>query len=272
MTLKELANKSVYGTIGYISTQEDVDFLEKHYVTYNLPILKEFGHIVVATNYDNLTLVPYLEAMWKKYFVNCTFLNSTLNRGHGIGTADLDNAIFDLCKDNKVEWLCKSANDMIFREGALDKEIGNADFYYFNGVGYAGIHDYNFDLPKIMDEIFYPQTNFYFINVSKTDYLNDKEYLDKTYARIQAIPGYGKPDYSDKPFDYGFRSNEALLGDCVERNKLIKENLLPKEKYFKLLNIIKDFRIADSSHKSIMLENICHLQWLAQPIIEIIEL
>jgi len=63
-----------------------------------------------------------------------------------------------------------------------------------------------------------------------------------------------------------------LLGDCVERNKLIKENLLPKEKYFKLLNIIKDFRIADSSHKSIMLENICHLQWLAQPIIEIIEL
>jgi hypothetical protein len=267
MTLRELANSSIYGTIGYIRTKEDVDFLEKHYVSYNLPVLKEFGHILVATNFDDIQIIPYLEAMWRKYFTNCTFLNSTTNRGHGIGTADLDDAIFGLCKDQGVQWLCKSSNDMIFRKEVLDKEIGKADFYYFNGIGYTGVYNYNFDLYKIMDEDFYPQTTFYFIDVSKTDYLNDREHLNEIYKKIQTIP-----ENSGKPLDYGFKSNEALLRECVERNKLTKENLLPREKYFKLLNIIKDFRIADSSHKSIMLENICHLQWLAQPIIEIIDL
>jgi len=223
MTLKELANSSIYGTIGYISTKEDVDFLEKYYVTYNLTVLKEFGHILVATNYDNFEVIPYLEAMWKKYFTNCTFLNSTTNRGHGIGTADLDDAIFNLCKENEVEWLCKSSNDMIFREGVLDKEIGSADFYYFNGIGYTGMQEYNFDLYKIMDEEFYPQTTFYFINVSKIDYLNDREHIDETYSKIQTAD-----KYSGKLIDYGFRTNETLLKECIERNNLVKENLLPR--------------------------------------------
>ena len=267
MILKELANSSVYGTIGHINTKEDVDFLEKHYVTYNLPVLKEFGHVLVATNFDNVEVIPYLEAMWRKYFKDCTFLNSTTNRGHGIGTADLDDAIFNFCKDNQVEWLCKSSNDMIFRKEVLHKEIGEADFYYFNGIGYTGVYNYDFDLYKIMDENFYPQTTFYFINVSKVDYLNDREHVNETYTRIQAADSY-----SGKLVDYGFRTNETLLKECIERNKLVRENLLPREKYFKLLNIIKDFRIADCSHKSIMLENICHMQWLSQPIIEIIDL
>ena len=134
MILRELANSSVYGTIGHIRTKEDVDFLEKHYVTYNLPVLKEFSHVLVATNFDNVEVIPYLEAMWRKYFKDCTFLSSITNRGHGIGTADLDDAIFNFCKDNQVEWLCKSSNDMIFRKEALHKEMGDADFYYFNGI------------------------------------------------------------------------------------------------------------------------------------------
>jgi hypothetical protein len=267
MILKELANSSVYGTVGHVSTKEDVDFLEKHYVTYNLPVLKEFGHVLVATNFDNVEVVPYLEAMWRRYFKDCTFINSTTNRGHGIGTADLDDAIFNFCKDNQVEWLCKSSNDMIFRKEVLYKEIGGADFYYFNGIGYTGVYNYDFDLYRIMDENFYPQTTFYFINVSKVDYLNDREHVNETYARIQAADSY-----NGKLGDYGFRTNETLLKECIERNKLVRENLLPRDKYFKLLNIIKDFRIADCSHKSIMLENICHMQWLAQPIIEIIDL
>jgi hypothetical protein len=266
MTLKELANKSVYGTIGYINTREDVDHLEKHYITYNLPILKEFKHIVVATNFDNQEVIPYYEAMWKKYF-NCIFLHLNLNRGHGIGTADLDDAIFAFCKNNNLDWLCKSSNDMIFRKGALDKEVGDADFYYFDGMGYAGICSYNFDLYKIMEESFFPQTTFYFLNTSKCNYLNDREHLNEVYIKTQ-----NSSDYNGKPSDYGIRPNEELLKECIQRNNLRKEHLLPKEKYFKLLNVIKDCKIADSSYKSIMLENICHVQWVIQPIIEIIEL
>jgi hypothetical protein len=129
------------------------------------------------------------------------------------------------------------------------------------------VYNYNFDLNKIIDEDFYPQTIFYFINVLKTDYLNDREHINETYNKIKAANSN-----TGKLIDYGFRTNEALLRECVERNNLVKENLLPREKYLKLLNIIKDFRIADCSHKGIMLENICHMQWLAQPIIEIVDL
>jgi hypothetical protein len=52
MNLKQLINKSVYGTIGYISSQDDLNLLEQ-YILYNLPVLKEFKKIIVATNYKN---------------------------------------------------------------------------------------------------------------------------------------------------------------------------------------------------------------------------
>ena len=52
MNLKQLINKSIYGTIGYISSIDDINLLEQ-YINYNLPVLKEFKQIVVATNYKN---------------------------------------------------------------------------------------------------------------------------------------------------------------------------------------------------------------------------
>ena len=41
MNLKELFNKSIYGSIGYISSQQDLDLLET-YIIYNLPVLEGF--------------------------------------------------------------------------------------------------------------------------------------------------------------------------------------------------------------------------------------
>jgi hypothetical protein len=52
MNLKQLINKSVYGTISYISSEDDLDLLES-YILYNLPVLKEFKKIIIATNYKN---------------------------------------------------------------------------------------------------------------------------------------------------------------------------------------------------------------------------
>jgi len=124
---------------------------------------------------------------------------------------------------------------------------------------------YNFDFDRIINEEFYPQTNFYFINVFKTDYLNDKKYLDKTYEFIQTIP-----NYNEKIWEYvqGW-SCEDFLKNCIERNNLSKHHLIPKEKYLYLLQVIKDNNIHDCSHKNIMIEGICHLQYSYQPIIEI---
>jgi hypothetical protein len=266
MLLKNLINKSVYGTIGYITSQDDIDLLER-YILYNLSVLKEFKQIVVATNYKelDLQLINKHIDMWEKYFPNCFLIDSKINRGHNHGYTDLDNLVFDWCKGNNEEWLCKSANDIIIEESILDKQIEEADFYYMSGIGYGGMIPYDFDFDKIIEENFYPQTNFYFINVSKTDYLNNKEYLDETYEYIQSIPGY-----NGKIWEYinGW-SCEDFLKQCIERNNLLKYHLISQENYHILLKLIKDNNIHDPSHKNIMIENICHFQYPNQQIIKI---
>jgi len=263
MLLKELINKSVYGTIGYIKSQDDLDLLES-YILYNLPVLEEFKQIVIATNYGS-SFQNENTQLWKKYFPNCIILDSELNRGHNHGYTDLDNLVFDWCKENNEEWLCKGANDVIFDNSIFEKEVDEADFYYMNGVGYGGMIPFNFDFEKIIDEAFYPQTNFYFINVFKTDFLNDKAFLDETYDYIQTIP-----DYNGRIWEYikGW-SCEDLLKNCVERNNLSKLHLIPLEKYRILLQVVKDNVIHDCSHKNIMIEGICHFPNHDHPIIEI---
>ena len=111
MNLKQLINRSVYGTIGYISSQNELDLLEQ-YILYNLPVLKEFKQIVVATNYGSSLQFENTQ-LWKKYFPDCVILDSESNRGHNFGTADLDNLVFDWCKENNGEWLCKGANPLL---------------------------------------------------------------------------------------------------------------------------------------------------------------
>jgi len=263
MNLKQLINKSIYGTIGYVSSQNDLDLLEQ-YILYNLPVLKEFKQIIIATNYG-YSLQNENTQLWKKYFPNCIILDSLINRGHNFGTADLDNLIFDYCKENNIEWLCKSSNDIILQKEILNTNIEDADFYYLNGIGYGGMIKYNFDFNRIINEEFYPQTNFYFINIFKSDYLNDKTYLDETFKLSLNIP-----NYNGRIWEYinGW-SCESFLKECIQRNKLSKYHLLPIEKYYALLQLIKSQNIHDSSHKNIMVEGICHFQFPDQTIIKI---
>jgi hypothetical protein len=267
MNLKQLINQSVYGTIGYISSQVDIDLLEQ-YILYNLPVLKEFKKIVVATNYkdySNSNLILKNNELWTKYFPNCSYINNPINRGHNFGTADLDNILFNFCKMFKYEWLCKGANDVIFNESILKKEIDEADFYYLNGISYETLYLNNFDSEKLLEYYFYPQTNFYFINVSKCDYLNKKQYLDKTYEYSKTIP-----NYNGKIWEYIENwSCENFLKNCVERNRLSQKYLLNLHQHKRLCEAIKMYQIGDPSHKNIMIEGICHFQYPNQNIIEI---
>ena len=272
MLLKELINKSVYGTIGYISSQDDINLLEQ-YILYNLPVLKEFKKIVVATNYgvsnwhDLQKQRKINFGLWRKYFPECVLIDSRINRGHNFGTADLDNMLFDWCKKNNEEWLCKSSNDVILKESILNKDIEEADFYYLTSVGYSAFsppYEVNVDKVYSTNEYFYPNTNFYFINTSKCEYLNDKNHIDEIYNYVQTIP-----DYNGKSWEYGFRSCEFLLKETIENHKMVYSNLLNKEKFHILLDIIRSNNIHDPSHKNIMIDGICHFQFNNQPIIEI---
>jgi len=262
MLIKELVNKSVYGTIGYISSQEDIDTLEQ-YLIYNLPILTEYKQIIVATNWKqlDLNLINRHIDMWERYFPNVVIIDSEVNRGHNHGYADLDNLIINYCKENNIDWLCKSANDTILIDSFFEKEIPEADFYYLNGVGYGGMVPFNFDFDKIIEEAFYPQTNFYFINVSKIDYLNDKQFLDETYNYIQTII-----NYNGKIWEYikGW-SCEDFLKNCVQRNNLSKHHLIPLNKYHILLQHVKDNILHDCSHKNLLIEGVCHMHYKEQP-------
>lgn len=249
--------------MGYISSPKDINLLEQ-YIVYNLPVLVEFKNIIVATNYGS-PLQKENTTLWKKYFPNCVILDSQINRGHNHGYLDLENLIFDWCKENKEEWLCKTSNDVILQESILDKQVGEADFYYMNGIGYGGMIKYDFDFDRIIKEDFYPQGNFYLMNVSKCDYISDKKYLDETYDKIQSIP-----DYNGRIWEYfqGW-SCEDFLKECIIRNNLSKEHLISEKSYRMLLQIVKDNQIHDPSHKNIMIEGVCHFQNSNDSIIEI---
>lgn len=261
MNIKDLLNKSVYGTIGYISSEEDLRVLEI-YIQKNQPVLQHFKTILVATNYkdnlDDLDLINRNIDLWEKYFPNnCYLIDNELNRGHNFGTADLDNILVDWCKKNNEEWLCKSTNDVILTTEFLEKEIGESDFYYLNGIGYGGMEKYNYDLEKVKQWNFFPQSNFYIINVSKIDFLNDKEYLNKTYQLTSIIP-----NYNGKIWEYipGW-SCESFLANCVERNKLTKEHLISDNTYSNLLKVVYHQMIHDPSHKNLFLDGICHFHY-----------
>jgi hypothetical protein len=263
MNLKQLINKSTYGTIGYISSLEDLDLLES-YIVYNLPVLKEFKQVIIATNYLN-DLQNENTQLWKKHLPNCIVLDSKTNRGHNFGTADLDNLVFDYCKDNNIKWLCKSSNDVILTKDVLNINIEEKDFYYLNGISYEDLHLNSFDSEKIYNNHFYPQTNLYLIDVSKCDYLNNHKYLDETYHYSKTIP-----NYNGKIWEYiqGW-SCENFLKECVKRNNLTKHYLLDVFQHNKLCKTIELYQIGDPSHKNIMVEGICHFQYSNQNILEI---
>jgi hypothetical protein len=261
MNLKSLINKSWYGSIGFINNDSDIELLGS-YLLHNKSVLDEYKGHIFAFTYNELN-EEYLENIISSLYPDAIIIYLDKNRGHNFGTADLDNAIFDYCKENNIEWLCKASNDIILQPEVLEIPIQEADFYYMNGVGYGGMVKYSFSNERIINEDFFPQTNFYFINVSKTDYLNDKEYINKTYNEIQ-----NNPNYNGKIWEYfqGWTC-ERFLKKCIERNNLSKYHLISPKTYIKLLEYIKQHQIHDCSHKNIMIEGICHYQNINQKII-----
>jgi len=255
MKLKKIINKSYYGSVGYVGSLEDLNIIEQ-YILFNTPILKEFKNIIIATNYSG-NFQSLNKTLWKKHFPDCILIDLDENRGHSFGTADLDNAIINYCQSNNIDWVCKSSQDIIMEPLMLETIVeDNKDFYYMNGIGYGGMVKYDFNIDRIINEDFYPQTNFYFINTSKIDYLNNEEYMDSTYDIVRNIP-----NYNGKVWEHieGW-SCEDFLKNCVIRNNLSKYHLVPDKKYRILLETVKNQQIHDCSHKNIMVEGICHFQ------------
>lgn len=261
MQIKDLVNKSWYSTTGYIKNENDLIILES-YIKYNLTFLKKFKGIITSINYSSPDLCIKNKETWSKYFDNVIQLECPVNRGYNFGVADLDNQIIDYCKENNIDWVCKSDNDIILDLSFLETNIEESDFYYINGVGFGGLQAYEFKFDEVIENDFFPQTNFYFIDTSKIDYLNDKNYLDETYNYVNSLE-----NYNGKIWEYveGWTC-ERFLANCVNRNNLNKFHLIDNQTYLKLLKHIYDNRIIDCSYKNIMVKGVCHYHFTEAPV------
>jgi len=262
--LGDVVSRSVYGTTGYITDRRDVEALERS-IVHNLPILHRFRRVVVATNFggkDTAELMRANTQLWRRYFPECVILDSSFNRGHSIGTSDLDNMLFDYCKGNGIGWLCKSANDVYLDEEMLHIPIEPASFYFLNALSYSAIRQNEFDIAPFTTDFFFPQTTFYLIDVGATDFLIDTQLLDRSWAIVNRIP-----EYNGRIWEHIPRwSCELLLRICVERNNLTRHHLMTDEQWLTVVQWVIDERIEDCSFKGLSINGICHdPEWVNLP-------
>ena len=257
MTKLELINKSYIGIAGYISSDTKLESLEL-YLNTNKEIFDKFKGVIVASNYAFDALKERTHELYRKYFDDVKFIDLDVNRGHTFGTLDLDGAIFDYCKENDIEWLFHIYDDQLYTPEFLeDEELPDADFYYWNGVGYGGMEKYDYDLDRVAKEDFYPQTTQYFINTTKLPELHNKQVVTEAYDYIQGLENYNGKIWT---VIEGFNC-ENILKNAVMRNGLVKHHMIKPDTYIRLLNFIKATQEVDPSHKQLIIDGTVHLQF-----------
>lgn len=255
MTIRDLIkDNAAFGCIATIRGEQDIEKM-RSYISYNLPVISQFKEVVFAVNWADSCRLPTINAYFnviKELIPNPELIAEPVNIGHTLGTMQLDNYLVKYCKQNNIKWLFKSTEDVTIESSFLDKEIPEADFYYFNGIGYGGMVKYDFDFDRIIKEDFYPNTNFYIINTEKIDHLYDEEMIEEAFDHISTIK-----DYSGRIWEYlpGF-SCEGKLAEIVDT--LDKHHLISDHIYRELLRIVKLYEIHDNSHKNIQLSGVCH--------------
>jgi hypothetical protein len=197
--------------------------------------------------------------LWRDHFPDCVLIDSPINRGHSIGTADLDTALFDWCKSAGERWLCKSANDIALASRVLDIPVTDAQFYFINAVSYDALAQRDFDLTCFEGDFFYPQGTFWTMDTTAIDTLVDRSFLDASWRVVSRIPDYNGRIWEHLP---GWAC-ERLLANAVRRSGLNRCSLLTPEQWGEVLELTVAERITDCSLKGIEVNGICHTQGLA---------
>lgn len=252
-----------YGNTGHISKKTDIDGLEQ-ILMHNYSVISKFNYIVIHQNcsVECETYIDDYNNVWKKIFGSDVIIIPPIkNRGHTFGSMDSDNAVVERAKKLPVDFIFKSASDIL-----LEKEIFNIDItdeydvYFLQGIGYTGLEPFNYNVETYLNnyldfKYLYPQTNFYIIS-SKVDYINDVVEVDKAYNYCTSLSNYnGRTWEYIKDF-----SCEHFLKECIKRNKLRYKHLISDLSFKSLLQLININRICDCSHKNIFFEEIgvCH--------------
>lgn len=257
MRFGDVLRACTYGSTGHVGSAADLHEIDQA-IDRNESMLREFTDIVVAANFSGEveSLRSDHASLWRSRFPDVVLLDSPANRGHSIGTSDLDNLLFDHCKATGRDLLCKSAHDIIIDEAAFDILVEPAQFYFINAVSYDALAAQEFDLRPFSEGFFYPQTTFYVIDVQATDYLIDPILLDRTWEYVNSISGYNGRVWECIP---GWTC-ERLLRDSVTRNELTRCSLTTGAQWQQILQFVIDARITDCSFKGLAINGILHAQ------------
>ncbi len=257
MRFGEVLRTCTYGSTGQVGSAADLQAIEQ-VIDRNEPVLREFADLVIAANFSGE--IESLRAdharLWRSRFPDVVLLDSPVNRGHSIGTSDLDNLLFDYCKARGRGLLCKSAHDIVIDEAAFNIPVEPAQFYFINAVSYDALAAHRFDLARFREGFFYPQTTFYVIDTRATDYLVDQGFLDRTWNYVRTLPDYNGRVWEHIP---GWTC-ETLLRNAVVRNRLTTCPLTTDAQWEHILQLVVDARITDCSFKGIAINGILHAQ------------
>lgn len=261
--IQELIKDSILGIIGY-TNKEHLEILP-NYIEHNKWLYSQFENVIIYYTSDDIRNFNKAQNIWKSKLNNCLVYFTEPNLGHTFGTMTLDTQVVENCQGYNKKYIWKSTVDVIFFPKLLEIEIQESDFYYINQIGYGGMNKYNFSYQKMIDEDFYPSTNFYIIN-SKVDYINNEEEVKKAYKQFH------RPNTNSKLQAWEIiGSSEDLLKRCITRNNFTKQHLLDNISYKKLLELIYCYQIHDCSYKNILPKQlgVCHFHFPNKEIIEI---
>lgn len=278
MKLKNIIDNSSYCSIGCITKPDDISTIEQ-YLLYNFNVISKFNKIIVAlTKTDNITeneLVEYSNVWTKLFGHNIVTVILKPNYGHTFGFVDLDNTVMEKSKEFGCSYTWKSTNDVLIKDTIFDVDIDDSTFLFLQGHGITGINGYykgNTDLAvnsfkNNEYEHFFPQTNF-FITSTQTDRLIESDVFFSLYTQY-----LNDTDIviNGSSTEYKYMIAEVVLKEFVYRNKLKSKHLIDTITYKKLLELIKQLNIADSSHKNILFDTcgICHYHYKDQVVYKI---
>lgn len=260
MHFGEILADATYGTTGFVDSDQDLVATQR-ILLHNLPLLRRFPRVVVATNYGSHRrddLIAANRALWRQYLPDCDLIDSTHNRGHSIGTADLENLVFESCRQAGGRWLCKSANDVALSASTWAIPVRDADFYFLNAVSYSALRQHGFNRDLFTTGFLFPQSTFFTIDVTQTDHLYGTSELQRVWEHVSRIPSYNGRVWEYVP---GW-SVERLLRECVLRNHLRVCSLMSGEQWQTVLDLVIRERIEDCSFKGLSINGICHTQGL----------
>jgi len=270
MILNNIANKSIFSSVGTLIKEEDIEKCIQ-YVIYNREFISKFPHIIYSFN-GNKELVDITEKEVHKIFPNSNveFLFSE-NLGHTFGTFLIEYMIYERSKQLvQYDYIWKFSNDTIVTPEIFNVVVEPSDFYYINNIGYNGIINTNVDdlFQSIINKTyFYPQTNYYIIK-NGIDFIPNKDKIYELYKYYN-----DRDDKNLKPWEYIQEcACEEFLIKTVNSKNLKCCMLLNESEVKTIVNIVNQYRMWDGSHKNISysrLGNLCHFHWSEQETLSI---